>query len=296
MPEAALISVENLSTRLGEAIVVDASWIFGPFNHAGIDVRHRYAVAHIPGAWSLDLENLSDPDRRYDPRVHALTPPKAADLQAVMTQARAGPASLIVVTDMDGGCTTAPFARHALIRAGYANVRLLDGGTPAWAANRALDLTGENARYLDRRLLSRAGRAGAIAPRPSIFVEHEALVEALQHPDCCQIIDSRMAPSNEGILPEAYLDLAVPASLAIPSQSVLTDFGAGMRFKARRDLRHVFEDAGIDPARPKMTTCYFGLGASVVATALEIAGVEQVSVHAGSLLEYAALYGLVPLA
>jgi hypothetical protein len=33
----------------------------------------------------------------------------------------------VVVTDMDGGCATAPFARHALMHAGFANVRLLDG-------------------------------------------------------------------------------------------------------------------------------------------------------------------------
>jgi hypothetical protein len=34
---------------------------------------------------------------------------------------------------MDGGCTTAAFARHLLIDSGYPNVRLLDTqtGTPA---------------------------------------------------------------------------------------------------------------------------------------------------------------------
>jgi 3-mercaptopyruvate sulfurtransferase SseA len=50
MPAAVLISALDLSSRLGEAIVVDASWIYGPFNHARIDVRQRYAEAHIPGA------------------------------------------------------------------------------------------------------------------------------------------------------------------------------------------------------------------------------------------------------
>jgi thiosulfate/3-mercaptopyruvate sulfurtransferase len=296
MPAAVLISALDLSSRLGEAIVVDASWIYGPFNHAGIDVRQRYAGAHIRGAWFLDLEDLSDPDKRYDPRVEVLTPPRAGDLQAVMVQAGAGPASLIVVTDMDGGCTTAPFARHALIQAGFVDVRLLDGGTPAWGANRALPLGDETPRYLDRRLVSRAGREGVIASGSPVFVEHEAFMEALQHPGRAQIIDSRMSPENEGILPDAYAGLAVPAGCTVPSGSVLDDAGAGMRFKAPEDLRHLFAAAGTNTACRKITTCYFGLGASVVATALEIAGEEQVRVHAGSLIEDAALSGLVRLA
>jgi hypothetical protein len=40
--------------------------------------------------------------------------------------------SPIVITDMDGGCTTAPLARLLLMDAGYQRVQLLNG-TPASA-------------------------------------------------------------------------------------------------------------------------------------------------------------------
>lgn len=45
-----LITCDELWATLGEATIVDASWIYGPFNHAGIDVRKRYDAAHIPGS------------------------------------------------------------------------------------------------------------------------------------------------------------------------------------------------------------------------------------------------------
>ena len=46
--------VEELVARMAEIVVIDASLIYGPFNHAGLDVR-----AHIPGAWFLDLWSLA---------------------------------------------------------------------------------------------------------------------------------------------------------------------------------------------------------------------------------------------
>src|SRR5687768_14506757 len=119
-----LITVSELQQRLRDAVVLDASWIYGPWNPTGIDARARYAEAHLPGAWFLNFAALSDPALRRDPRVAALAPPPPAALRAAMAPTEAGASSLIVVTDMDGGCATAPFARHALLQAGYTNVRL----------------------------------------------------------------------------------------------------------------------------------------------------------------------------
>lgn len=292
MPPAVLIGVEELSERLDATVVLDASWIFGPFNHAGIDVRQRYANGHIPGSWFVNLEDLSDPAARLDPRVYALTPPKEHVLRAVVSRTGARAGSLIVVTDMDGGCTTAPFARHALLQAGCADVRLLDGGTPAWAAESTVGLTGEQPRFLDRRALPATSAHLGTAAR-TIFLDHEGFMEALRGPGGAQILDCRMGPTNADILPADYAALAVPVSAFVPPGSVLDASGAGARFATAASLRATFRQAGLDPSRPKVTSCYFGLGASVVATALEIAGEGAVRVHAGSLVEYAVRIGLV---
>src|ERR687892_2884661 len=149
-----LITVDELRAALNEATVLDASWVYPPLNHAGIDVRKRYAEAHIPRSWFLDLGSFSDPSDRHDPRVEVIAPPPPEALQAALAQARAGPSSLVVVTDMDGGCTTAPFARHALMHAGFVNVRLLDGGTPAWRRG-PVGLTEREPRCLSARAVWR---------------------------------------------------------------------------------------------------------------------------------------------
>jgi thiosulfate/3-mercaptopyruvate sulfurtransferase len=285
-----LITADELRATPAEATVLDASWIYGPFNHACIDVRRRYDAAHIPGSWFLDLPSFSDPADRHDPRVEVITPPRPEALQVVMAHARSGPSSLVVVTDMDGGCATAPFARHALMHAGFANVRLLDGGTPAWRRG-PVGLTEREPRYLS----ARAGR------RPStpagdlgvVFADYGLVKQAIREPSRAQIVDNRVDQGNRGFLPLDYVGLAVPATAYVSSSCVLESADEALRFRSGPELRDILKGAGINPRGLKITTCYFGLGASVVATALEIAGFDPVNVYPGSLVEYAVKERLV---
>jgi thiosulfate/3-mercaptopyruvate sulfurtransferase len=287
---AVLIAPRELERRLAEAVVLDASWIFPPLNPAGIDVRARYAPAHIPGSWFLDLEALTPPARRPDPRVATIVPPPAAELRAALAPTGARPRSLVVVTDMDGGCVTAPFARHALLRAGYADVRLLDGGTPAWAAA-GLALTADRPRYLDER--PPAASRGRAAARDRVFAGPAALARALARPGAAQVIDSRALPGNAGVLPPDYDGLEVSPAVRVPSRGVVEDGGAGLRFRSAGELDRLFREAGVARDRARITTCYIGPGASVVATALELAGWGGARVHAGSLVEHAVRRGWV---
>jgi thiosulfate/3-mercaptopyruvate sulfurtransferase len=286
-----LITAHELQRVSGTAIILDASWIYPPFNHAGINVRNRYAEAHIPGSWFLDLEALSDPARRSDPRIEVITPPRKETLHAVMRETGARPSSLIVITDMDGGCTTAPFARHALMDAGFADVRLLDGGTPAWQAGSAA--TDAEPRYLDAA--RRTEPLPARAESSPVFVSYDAVVGALDSRVAAQVVDGRAEPSNEGVLPADYAGLSIPAAVQVSSSAVVEPIGAGLRFQREHELVRIFAEAGVDAGRLKVTTCYFGLGASVVATALEIAAYGPVRVYPGSLVDYAVRQGLVRL-
>jgi thiosulfate/3-mercaptopyruvate sulfurtransferase len=290
-PRAVLITTAQLQRISDPAIILDASWVYPPFNHADIDVRNRYAEAHIPGSWFLDLEALSDPARRCDPRVEVIASPRREILHAVVTQTGASSNSLIVITDMDGGCTTAPFARHALMDAGYADVRLLDGGTPAWRAESGT--TDAEPRYLD--IAKRPEPLPARGETGPVFVCYEDVVGVLDNPAVAQVVDCRAEPSNEGVLPADYAGLVVPADAHVSSSEIVEPIGVGLRFKRKHELVRIFGDAGVDAGRLKVTMCYFGLGASVVATALEIAGYGPVRVYPGSLLEYAVRQRLVRL-
>lgn len=214
-------------------------------------------------------------------------------LRTVLARAGADLRSLVVVTDMDGGCTTAPFARHALLEAGYLDVRLLAGGTPAWCAAGG-ELTDAAPRYLGAGLGSDDAASAPAREGGSVFATHAELMRALDDPAGAQIVDSRALPSNRGILPTDYEGLEVPASAFVPSTAVVEEAGAGLQFRPAGRLGAALRAAGIDPGRPTITICYFGVGASVVATALEIAGISGTRVHAGSLVEYAARNRLIP--
>jgi thiosulfate/3-mercaptopyruvate sulfurtransferase len=291
MARAVLITTAELRRVSDTAIILDASWVYPPFNHARIDVKRRYAEGHIPGSWFLDLMALSDPARRHDPRVDVITPPRRETIDAVMARTGACLSSLIVITDMDGGCTTAPFARHALMDAGYTDVRLLDGGTPAWRNESGA--TDAEPRYLDA--FERPDPVPARAEPGRVFARYDDVVGMLGNRAVAHVVDSRAEPSNEGVLPAEYAGLAVPAAVHVSSSGMLEPAGAGLRFKSERELARIFGDAGVDAGRLKITTCYFGLGASVVATALEIAAYGPVCVYPGSVVEYAVRQGLVRL-
>jgi thiosulfate/3-mercaptopyruvate sulfurtransferase len=283
------LPVRDLEAALAEVVVVDASWIYPPFNHAGIDVRRRYAEAHIPGAWFLDLAALSDPEVRADPRVPALAPPAPGLLRQALARAGIAAAAPIVVTDMDGGCTTAPFARHALLAAGCTSVLLLDGGTPAWAAEARLPLTAAAPRFLDLRAAGDAPPPAA--PAAGVFADHDEVRVAATGAGDVQLVDSRAMPGNDAVLPPDYAGLEIPCGAVLRSGEVVEESAAGQRFKRPEDLARLCDARGIDRTRAKITTCYFGVGASVAATALELAGRGPARVYAGSLVDWSARQG-----
>jgi thiosulfate/3-mercaptopyruvate sulfurtransferase len=285
-PASPLVPVRDLEASLAEVVVLDASWIYPPFNHAGIDVRRRYAEAHVPGAWFLDLAALSDPRACADSRVPALAPPAPGLLRRALGRAGIAPAAPIVVTDMDGGCTTAPFARHALLAAGCTRVLLLDGGTPAWAAEARLPLPAAASRFLDPGPAD--GAPPSSAPAAGVFADHDEVSVAAAGAGDAQLVDSRAMPGNDLFLPPDYAGLEIPCGAVLRSGEVVEESAAGQRFKRPEELARLCDARGIDRTRAKITTCYFGVGASVVATALELAGRAPARVYTGSLVDWSA--------
>jgi thiosulfate/3-mercaptopyruvate sulfurtransferase len=267
------VDVETLAA--GGGLVLDASWVYPPLNAAGVDVRARYEEAHIPGSVFLDLDALTSA-RPAD--VPAIAPPTPATLRAALATLGVGPHDPLVVTDQDGGVGTAPFARLALLDAGFTNVRLLDGGTPAWAAA-GRPLTAEGPRILDRPSAGEAVAAGR-------FVGTEATRAALAEGGAA-VVDARLVPSNEGVLPPRFADVVIPAQRVLRPGEVIEETVEGARWREPGELRRLVEARGLVRERPVIVTCHFGLAAAVVATALERAGVADARVDARSVLGWA---------
>ena len=119
-----LISVEELASSIDEVVLLDVRWALGD-----PDGYRHYLEAHIPGAVFVDLETeLADPPSPAAGR-HPL--PSLEALQASAREWGINDGDAVVVYDATGGMAAAR-AWWLLRWGGQADVRILDGGLPAW--------------------------------------------------------------------------------------------------------------------------------------------------------------------
>jgi len=248
-PVDPLISPAALAHRLGAPglRLVDASWHLD-----GRDGRPDFEAARLPGAVFFDLEASSDQD---SPLPHMLPP--AGVFAARMGALGLGETDEIVVYDTVG-VRSAPRVWWMLTVMGAANVRVLDGGLPAWIA---------------AGLPVESGPAPA--PRPATFLAtlDEAAVVALDGMRAAlaggeQVVDARAAERFHGRAAEPRAGLRsghMPGALNLPFPGVLQPDG---RMKSADALDAAFRSAGLDPDRPVITSCGSGVTAAILTLAL----------------------------
>ena len=101
-----------------------------------------------------------------------------------------------------------------------------------------------------------------------------------------QIVDARPKARFEGGEPEPRPGLRsghIPGAKNVPSSSILNADGT---LKSKDELRAVFQDAGIDPLKPVVTTCGSGVTASMLSLALSVIGQTNAAVYDGSWAEW----------
>jgi len=246
---SALISAAELADRLGEPglRVLDASWHLD-----GRDARAGFEAAHIPGARFFDLDASSD---AHSPWPHML-PPAAAFTERLETLGiNAG--DRVVVYDT-AGLFSAARVWWMLTTMGMADVRVLDGGLPAWRAVSGPVESGraKHARPGDFRACCDDSR---VADRIDV---RNALAGGFQ------VVDARGAARFRGDAPEPRPGLLaghMPGALNLPYATVLNPDGTLKRGAA---LEAAFRDAGVDLDRPVITTCGSGVTAAILTLAL----------------------------
>lgn len=265
-----LVSVAALAARLGERSlrVVDASWHMPA---AGRDAAAEHAAGHIPGALFLDLDSQSD---------HASALPHMlpqADAFASWCGANGiGLDDWIVCYD-DSDVRSAARAWWMFRAFGFATVAVLDGGLAAWRAA-GQPLTQETATaspVTPPRLKLELGRVRSLDQmRANLAAPAE------------QVVDARAAPRFAGEAPEPRSSVRaghIPGSRNLPYGRLFADDG---RMKPGGELRALFTDAGIDLARPVVTSCGSGVTAAVLALALAQLGKADVALYDGSWTEW----------
>jgi cystathionine beta-lyase len=243
---------------------------------AGRDARAQFEAAHIPGARFLDLDSLTDTASAVPAAL-----PRAEQLAERLSELGVAPGDWIVLYD-DSAVKTSARAWFALVSHGVPNVAILDGGLAKWRAEGRGIAAGEANRQ--SAPLTEIGEQRRVATKQDVL----DIVASKDRAAAPQILDARSADRvfGTGIDPvHGGQNGRVPGALNLPFGEV---FEADGTFKSREALAAAFEAAGVDLARPVVTTCGSGVTASVLAFALHLAGHDAARLYDGSWQEWEA--------
>jgi len=266
-----LVSTGWLAAELGapDLRVADAT-IFLP--GSGRDGRAEYEAEHIPGAAFMDLEDIVAEDT---PLPHMLPP--AHKLASRMQALGIGDADRIVVYD-NSPLHSAARAWWMLRTFGARQVAILDGGFARWKA--------------EGRPVESGGRPAERAhftPRlDRDAVADKTFVSALLGTGAWEIVDARPESRFRGEQPEPRPGMRpghIPGSKSLPQSDL---FEADGRWKRGEALRAAFAAAGVDLARPMVTTCGSGVTAAVLLFGAHLLGKADVRLYDGSWSEWGA--------
>lgn len=270
-----LVTVEWLSRRLDDPgiVVLDATYL--PFEPER-DAAAEYAAGHIPGARFLDLRTLADTD---DPR--PTMAPNLAQFRARMAALGVRRDDRIILYD-DSPHRTAARAWWVLRLFGADRLAILDGGAGAWR---------EAGLPLERG----AGRSDPLpeqrtgfSTRDDALIRDLAAVRALVDAPAEQLVDARGAPRFSGAEGDPRPGVApghIPGSVNLPYSRL---FDADGRWKKGEALAELFDQAGVDPARPLVFTCGSGITAAGLFFAAHTMGRKDTALYDGSWSEYGA--------
>lgn len=265
-----LVSSEWLAAHLNdpEIRIVDATYHLPT---AKRDPRAEYGAEHIPGAVFFDIDGISDPNTELPHMI-----PKAADFAVAVSALGISNDHHVICYDTHG-LMSAARAWWMFRLFGHDRVSLLDGGLPKWK---------REGRPVDGRPVAPARADFTARLRPEL-VRSKAEVKSNIASQAAQVLDARSAGRFRGADPEPRPGLRgghIPGSQNLP-YNLLVDADTKVVLAAAQ-LRAKFAEAGIDPAKPVITSCGSGVTACVLALGLHLIGAGPVAVYDGSWSEW----------
>ena len=270
-PEA-LVTTDWLAENLGNPgiRVVDGS-SFLP--NVPRDAHEEYLAKHIPGAVLVDIEECCDKSSSLP---HML--PDAAAFGAMMGARGISNDHKVVVYDSQG-VRTAPRVWWMFRVFGHDDVVVLDGGLPKWEAEgRPLASGDENP----------APASFKARFRPALVRTVDQMIEN-QKRRGEQVVDARPAGRFAGTAAEPRPGIPsghMPGSVNMPVELVVD--GKTGCILPPDTVAGNFENLGIVPGRPVVTTCGSGVAACTTALGLFLLGQKEVPVYDGSWSEWGA--------
>lgn len=270
IPNDPLVSTEWLAEHLSDANVrlLDAT-----FKLPGILPlpKDDYLASHIPGAVYFDVDAVSD---HSNPLPHMF--PSAEQFGRDVGGLGISNGDTVVIYD-SGSWVAAPRVWWMFLSYGHRDVRILNGGLKKWRAEGRPVESGEvkaraatfHASYDERRVRSIEQMIANVKSRAE------------------QVVDARAADRFEGRAAEPRPGIRsghIPGALNLPYNN-LFDAATGT-MKPLDELRKAFAVAGVDTAKPIVTSCGSGVSAAVLTLALYRLGVENAALYDGSWSEW----------
>ena len=265
-----LVSTDWLAARLDHprTKIIDATFKLPGMLPLPID---EYLGAHIPGAVFFDVDAIAD-HKNVLPHMY----PDAAQFAKDVAALGISSGDTVVAYD-SGSWVAAPRVWWMFLSFGYPNVKVLDGGLKKWLREGRPTHSG--------KVIPKLGKFQAKLDSSYLRSQQE-LVDNLQtHAE--QVIDARPGPRFEGSGAEPRAGLRgghIPGSRSVPYAG-LFDAATGS-MKPLEALRQAFQSAGVDLAKPIVTTCGSGVSALVLTLALYRLGVRGSALYDGSWSEW----------
>ncbi|KAJ2890142.1 hypothetical protein IWW38_004295 [Coemansia aciculifera] len=289
-PASRLVSAPWLRDNLNSVKILDCSWHLPFF---GRNAKEEFVSAHIPGARFFGIDEIKDLSKADLP--HMLPPPEF--FSSSMDKFGISNGDHVVVYDTAG---VGPACRvfwtfHAM---GHDRVSVLDGGLPAWVAEKYETESGDPQQVSNMP----SSKRYTAQPVKDLLCDYTDVVGNIEQLKVSggsrgkQIVDARPNGRFTGKDPEFRPGLSsghMPHAISVPFTEVTEAPDAAnpqvQRLKSPQDIRRVFESKGVDLDRPIIASCGSGVTASVLYFALLNAGVSphSLAVYDGSWTEYA---------
>lgn len=265
-----LVTTEWLAAHLGEPDlrVVDAT---SYLPHLKRDARAEFEQVHIPGAVFFDIDAVAD---------HSIPLPHMLPTPAAFAEA-------VGALGIGRGDRVVAYGGRGLIASarvwwtfrvfGHDQVLVLDGGLAKWR---------KEGRPVGSGTPSPAPRRFAATLHKELRADLDRMLAILERRDA-QIIDARSRGRFAATEPEIRPGLRgghIPGSLNLPYTELFSTPDDEML--PLEDVRAAFRLAGLDPARPVVTTCGSGVSAAVLALAMYRLGRRDAAVYDGSWTEW----------